>query len=169
MSSGQNVGIARDRPRARTRRPCCRSPYSRLRRPVHSALAGRESYSNSPDREPTRAFDGISLLGSRGGEFTERTLVLTGRGRPVETVSFAWSADKTPCVDALTCETLFGIFLLGGDVEATGVDRAHLVAADAAVNNFRAGELRIESPSIVQAHQPDGKREPFFSDNQHRL
>src|SRR6516225_6576752 len=49
---------------------------------------------------PPLAFDGISLLCSRGGEFTERTLVLAGRCRPVEAVSFSWSADKTPCVDA---------------------------------------------------------------------
>src|SRR5262245_51225332 len=120
-------------------------------------------------RSPPLAFDGISLLCGRGGEFTERTPVLTGRCRPVEAVSFSWSADKTPCVDALTCETLLGIFLLCGDVDATGVDRAHLVAADAAVNKFRAGELRIESPSIVRAHQPDGERPAFFPDNQHGL
>src|SRR5262249_26356110 len=85
---------------------------------------------------PPLAFDGISLLCSRGGEFTERTLVFTRRSRPVKAVSFPRLADKTPRVDALTCETLVGIFLLGGDVDATGVDRAHLVAADAAVKNF---------------------------------
>src|SRR5262249_60832475 len=54
-------------------------------------------------RSPPLAFDGISLLCSRGGEFTERTGVLTGRCRPVKAVFFSWSADKTPCVDALTC------------------------------------------------------------------
>src|SRR5262249_46896794 len=118
---------------------------------------------------PPLAFDGISLLCSGCGEFTERTLVLTERSRPVEAVFFSWSADKTPRVDALTCKTLFGIFLLGGDVDATGVDRAHFVAADAAVNDFRACELRIESPSVVQAHQPDGERPAFFTDNQHGL
>src|SRR5262249_18371191 len=118
---------------------------------------------------PPLAFDGISFLCSRGAEFTERTFAFTGRCRPVEAVSFSWSADKTPCVDALTCETLLGIFLLGGDVGFTGADRALLVAADAAVNNFRAGELRIESPSIVQAHQPDGERPAFFPDNQRGL
>jgi hypothetical protein len=47
--------------------------------------------------------------------------------------------------------------LLGGDVGATGIDGAHLVAADAAVNNFRAGEPCTEWPCIVQAHQPDGE------------
>src|SRR5262249_15069534 len=120
-------------------------------------------------RSPPLAFDGISLLYSRGGEFTQRTVGFTGLYGPVEAVSFSWSADKTPRVDALTCETLLGIFLLGGDVDATGVDRAHLVAADAAVNNFRAGELHIESPSIVEARQPDGKRPAFFPDNQHGL
>src|SRR5262245_19750460 len=52
---------------------------------------------------PPLAFDGISLLCSRGSEFTERTRVLTGRSRPVKAVSSSWSADKTPCVDALTC------------------------------------------------------------------
>jgi hypothetical protein len=114
---------------------------------------------------PPLAFDGISFFCSRGGEFTERTLVLTGRCRPIEAVSFPWSADKTPCVDALTCETLLGIFLLRGDVGVTSVDRAHLVAADAAVNNFRAGELPLESPSLVQAHQADGKRPLFFPDD----
>src|SRR5262249_9711642 len=118
---------------------------------------------------PTLAFDGISLLCSRGGKFTERTLVLTGRCRPVEAGSFFRSADKTPRVDALTCKTLLRIFLLGGDVDATGVDRAHLVAADAAVNDFRAGALCIEAPSVVQAHQPDGERQTFFPDNQHGL
>src|SRR5215467_14788321 len=41
--------------------------------------------------------------------------------------------------------------------------------ATSAVNNFRAGELRIESPSIVQAHQPDGERPAFFPDNQRGL
>src|SRR5262249_22739820 len=107
-----------------------------------------------------------SLLCSRGGEFTERAPVLTGRCRPVEAVPFSWLADKTPCVDALTCETLLGVFLLGGDVDAAGVDRAHLVTADATENNFRARELRIESPSIVQAQQPDGERPAFFPDNQ---
>src|SRR5262249_19780496 len=35
---------------------------------------------------PSLAFDGISLLCSRGGEFTERTFALTGRCRPVEAV-----------------------------------------------------------------------------------
>src|SRR5215471_16267153 len=118
---------------------------------------------------PPLAFDGISFLCSRGAEFTERTFAFTGRCRPVEAVSFPWSADKTPCVDALTCETLLGIFFLAGDVGFTGVDRALLVAADAAVNNFRAGELRIESPSIVQAHQPDGERPAFSPDNQRGL
>src|SRR6516225_7186016 len=44
---------------------------------------------------PPLAFDGISLLCSRGGEFTERAPVLTGRCRPVEAVSFSWSADET--------------------------------------------------------------------------
>src|SRR5262249_50136980 len=48
-------------------------------------------------------------------------------------------------------DELLGIFLLGGDVGATGVDRAHLVAADAAAEQFRAGELRIASASVVQA------------------
>src|SRR5262249_3774022 len=118
---------------------------------------------------PPLAFDGISLLCGGCGEFTERTLVLTGRPRPVKAVSFSGLADKTPRVDALTCETLLGIFLLGGNVDATSVDRAHFVAADAAVNNFRAGELRIESPSVVQAHESDGERPAFFTDNQHGL
>src|SRR5215468_5777267 len=100
---------------------------------------------------PPLAFEGISLLCSRGGGFTEWTRVLTGRCRPVEAIFFSRSADKTPREDALTCETFLSIFLLGGDVDATGVDRAHLVAADAAIKKFRAGELRIEPPSIVQA------------------
>src|SRR5215468_8025598 len=132
-------------------------------------LPGENLIVIAPIGSPSLAFDGISLLCSRGAEFTERTLVFTGWCRPVEAVSFSWSADKTPCVDALACETLLGIFLLGSDVDATGVDRAHLVAADAAVNHFRARELRIESPSIVQAHQPDGERPAFFPNNQHGL
>src|SRR5262245_46570723 len=41
---------------------------------------------------PPLAFDGISLLRSRGGEFTERTGVLTRRCRPVKAVFFSWSA-----------------------------------------------------------------------------
>src|SRR5262249_14761752 len=118
---------------------------------------------------PLLAFDGISFRFSRGGKLAERTRALTGGGLPVEAVSFSGSADKTPGVDGLTCETLLGIFLLGGDVGVTSLDRAHLVAADAAVNNFRPGELPIESPSIVQANQPDGERPPFFPDNQRGL
>src|SRR5262249_27844891 len=110
---------------------------------------------------PPFALDGISLLRSGGGELTERTLVLTARRPLVEVVFFFRSADKTPCIPSFACNTLLGIFLLGGDVDATGVDRAHLVATDAAVNNFRAGALRIEAPSIVQAHQPDGEWPAF--------
>ena len=111
----------------------------------------------------------MSLLCGSGGELAQRTLVLTGLCWPVEAVSFAWLADKTPCVDAFTCETLLSIFLLGGDVDATDVDRALLVAADAALNELPAGGLRIKSPSIVQAHQPDGERPVFLSDEHYSL
>src|SRR5262249_3578959 len=57
-------------------------------------------------RSPPLAFDGISFLRSSGGEFTERTPVLTGRCRPVGAVSFSWSTDKTPRPHPLTSATL---------------------------------------------------------------
>src|SRR5262249_8437606 len=85
---------------------------------------------------PPLAFDGISFLCSRGAEFTERTFAFTRRCRPVEAVSFSWSADKTPCVDALTCETLLGIFLLGSDVGAPAADRPLLLPAHPPLNPF---------------------------------
>jgi hypothetical protein len=65
-------------------------------------------------------------------------------------------ADDTPCVDSLTCETLLGVSPLGFNVKETGLDRSLLVAADAAEDEFAASDLRIESPSIVIAHQRDG-------------
>jgi hypothetical protein len=86
------------------------------------------------------------LVCSSGGEPTQRTLVLTGRCWPGEAISFAWSADQTHCVDALTGETLLSIFVLGGDVDTTDVDRALLVAADAALNKLR----RAVCPSYRQ-------------------
>src|SRR5262245_66420605 len=71
---------------------------------------------------PPLAFDGISLLCSRGGEFTERTGVLTGRCRPVKAVSLSLSSSRviTPRVDVLTSETLLCIFLLCAATWATG-------------------------------------------------
>src|SRR5262249_37597825 len=101
--------------------PVAAHPIVAFAAPGVRALPGENLIVIALIRSPPRAFDGISLLRSRGGELTERTLVLTGLCWPVEAVSFSWSTDKTAREDALICEPLLGILLLGGDVDATGV------------------------------------------------
>src|SRR4029077_7347645 len=78
----------------------------------------------------------ITLGRSAGAKVAARTLVFAGLRRPVEAVLLAGLADDALRVDAVAGDAFVSVFLLRVDKGECGLDRAQLVAADAAEENF---------------------------------
>src|SRR5262249_14640725 len=84
-------------------------------------------------------------------------------------VLLARLADNALCVDAIAGDAPVGIFLLRVDIGETGLDRAQLIAADAAIKDLIAAGCGIEAPGAVLAHEWDREWPIFAAKDQHGL
>src|SRR5205823_5191741 len=88
---------------------------------------------------------------------------------PVESVVIARIADQLRGVHALPCDLLeqVEVVLLSVDVGETGADRADLVAADSAVDDFLRSSRRVEPPTAIGLHYRNGQWPVIRSHVQH--
>src|SRR5262249_43431326 len=113
--------------------------------------------------------DAIALRGGTRGELAEWALVLAGLRRPVEAVLLARLADNALCVNAIAGDAPVGIFLLRVDIGETGLDRAQLIAADAAIKDLLPSGRGIEPPGAILAHERDREWPIFPAEHQRGL
>src|SRR5262249_41371504 len=108
----------------------------------------------------------IALGRGAGGKVAERAFVLAGLRRPVEAVLLAGLADDALGIDAVAADAFLGVFLLRIDIGQRGLDRAQVVAADAAEQDFVAAGRGVELPAAVLAHQRDRERPVLVADDE---
>src|SRR5262249_30371363 len=113
--------------------------------------------------------DAIALRGGTSCELAERALVRVGLRRPIETVLLARPADDVLCVHSIAGNAPFRIFLLRVDIGETGLDRAQLVAANAAIKDLLAAGRGVEPPGAILADERDRKRPILPADDQRGL